>query len=96
MTLGELAEVRLSAQLGTGYSWKWTDSGGFFEQAGSEKTVTSGEAKTGGRDTQVFLFRAVKPGEARLDFFYNQSWEASASPLKRFSVPVLIKPMGKN
>lgn len=76
---GAVLEVRLSAQLGTGYSWHVTaPAASILVQEGEPKTEpTPDGAKPmpGGPEIQVFRFTAKAAGKADLKLKYARGFE---------------------
>ncbi|PKL35468.1 MAG: hypothetical protein CVV44_21935 [Spirochaetae bacterium HGW-Spirochaetae-1] len=87
---GKILEVRLSAQMGTGYSWKWKMNDEFFTEEREQDIITAEKNKTGDVDIQVFRLRPLVSGETELEFILDRAWEKDKAPQKEFSVRVVI------
>jgi len=89
---GEEFEIRLSATASTGFIWRVGSVpelvetlGSTFEQPGQEPP------KPGAPATQVFRFRATRPGQAQLFFELKRAWENSPAQTHVVNVTVLGK-----
>jgi len=87
---GEVVEIRLLGQLGTGFSWKAAISSEYLEQVGSD-VLTGDKQETSGWDTQVFQFKALKEGSTNVKFQYKRHWEKKEIVKKEFNCTVTIK-----
>ncbi|MEO6114574.1 MAG: protease inhibitor I42 family protein [Sphingomicrobium sp.] len=91
--LGQLLEVRLPMQAGTGYSWAASSDTGNLEFIDQTTLHPWGGAPTvGGSQTQMFIYRAIGPGEAVLRFAYRRPWEGGVPPAKTVEQRVTIEP----
>jgi inhibitor of cysteine peptidase len=91
---GQLLEVRLPMQAGTGYSWAASGDGAsleFIDQATLHPW--GGAPSVGGSQTQMFIYRAIAPGEAMLRFAYRRPWEGGVPPAKTVEQRVTIGPL---
>lgn len=88
---GQLLEVRLPMQAGTGYSWAASGDGGSLEFIDQTTLHPWGGAPTvGGSQTQMFIYRAIAPGEAVLRFAYRRPWEGGVPPAKMVEQKVTV------
>lgn len=76
---GSTVEVRLPAQLGTGFSWTLTAPEG-VEQVG--EPVTRGGGTPGAGETQVFTLRATAIGRHVVTFTYGQPFAGGEKATK--------------
>jgi len=90
-SVGDVFEVRLKAQLGTGYGWKVVSDNRELKQLGDPEQTPSDEVKVGGFNYQIFRFRAVRRGKSVLKMDYVQPWEKDFPPAKTFSVTVQVE-----
>lgn len=88
---GEVLEVRLPAQLGTGFGWKVVSAGTNLALKGEPEQVPGGSGKPGGPELQSFKFKAGEKGESELTLQYAEDWKKDAKPLKDFKVTVNVK-----
>ncbi|MBP7737784.1 MAG: protease inhibitor I42 family protein [Spirochaetes bacterium] len=88
---GEILEVRLPAQLGTGFGWKVLSAGTNLAQKGEPEQVSGGGEKPGGPELQSFKFKAGEKGESELTLQYAEGWKKDAKPLRDFRVTVNVK-----
>jgi len=72
LSLKDTFRVALPAQMGTGYSWQWRESGA-FELIGQR--VQQHKSKPGVSEEQVFLLRPLKKGSVKIVFTYQRPWE---------------------
>jgi len=89
---GDMFEIRLKARLGTGYSWKNIFTGEALEFSEEPVIEKAGESKPGSDEYMVFRFRALKAGEAVIEFHYIRPWEKNSPPQKKRTVSVRISP----
>lgn len=83
--------LKLEAQLGTGYGWEIAElDKDRLEPAGPPTLDTTSKETVGRRETQVFVFKPLKPGTAVLKLRYVRPWEKPAKPQKTFTVTVNI------
>ena len=86
-------EVRLEAQLGTGYSWSVAKlDEKRLERAGEPSVESTGEGRPGSKETQVFRFRTKAQGRSTLELEYSRPWEKDARPLRTFRVVLEVAP----
>jgi inhibitor of cysteine peptidase len=88
---GQLLEVRLPMQAGTGYSWAASGDGASLEFIDQTTLHPWGGAPTvGGTQTQMFIYRAIAPGDAVLRFAYRRPWEGGVPPAKLIEQQVTV------
>jgi inhibitor of cysteine peptidase len=88
---GQLLEVRLPMRAGTGYSWAASGDGANLEFIDQTTLHPWGGAPSvGGTQTQMFIYRAIAPGEAVLRFAYRRPWEGGVPPAKTVEQTVTI------
>jgi predicted secreted protein len=93
VTAGGILEVRLSAQLGTGYGWHITDPAeAVLAKEGEPKTEPAPEGKPmpGGPEIQVFRFTAKAAGKADLKLQYFREFEAGKKPLRTATFHIVV------
>lgn len=96
LSVGQMLQVRLRTQAGTGYAWRLTSVAKseaplrLLEQR-TEKSV--GERTLAG-DTEwsVFDFRANRSAETTLEFVYERPWETNVAPVKKYTLNVEVNP----
>lgn len=86
--LGATFEVRLPAQLGTGYSWALVPVAG-VEQVG--EPVTHGGGIPGGTQTQVFTLRTTARGRHMIVFTYGQPFNGGEKAAKTVRYTVVVE-----
>ncbi len=72
--------VRLEVQLGTGYSYQVVKLAPEVLAPVGEPTIEQGEGLPGGREFQVFRFRAVGSGTADLRLHYRRPFDPPETP----------------
>ena len=93
LQLGQLIEVRLPVQAGTGYSWFADDTSSKLEYIDESKYHPWGEPQLmGGKQTQMFIYRAIAPGAATLRFAYRRPWLPGEPPAQTAEQRVIIMP----
>lgn len=90
VTVGQRFEVRLKAQLGAGFSWSPRSDVPGLKLVATSVLSANGGPKVGGVETQVFVYEATAPGEAKLDFAYRRPWMKDSPPDKTMSFVVGI------
>ena len=91
VTAGGLITVSLEGNLTTGYSWSVDEiDPHHLVQEGEPQYERNSELKGAGEVT-IFTFKALKPGETRLQLVYMRPFEASKPPEKSFEVGIEIK-----
>lgn len=95
LTVGETLDLVLAENRTTGFRWELTAPG----QPVAIVDRDSYEAATGppGRPgSHTWVFRAVEPGEGRLELAYRRSWEGDRPAARSFSLSlrVVAKPAG--
>ncbi len=88
---GEILEVKLPAQLGTGFGWKVASAGKNLARKGEPEQVSSGGEKPGGPELQSFKFKAGDKGVSELTLQYAEGWKKDVKPLKDFKLTVNVK-----
>ncbi len=86
--LGATFEVRLPAQLGTGYSWSLVPVAG-VEQVG--EPITRNGGTPGATETQVFTLRTTAKGRHAVAFTYGQPFAGGQKDAKRVRYTVVVK-----
>lgn len=92
----EALEISIASNPTTGYTWDIAD----FE--GSEVLAVAGEPRymsdpqkdpgiVGSGGSQIFSFKALKKGEAKLVFEYTRPWEKNTAPARKYTVRVIVR-----
>ena len=87
---GDIFEVRLEVQFGTGFSWSLTELPSSIEPVGEPEQIKKGEKKPGAYEYQVFRYRALSEGEIELHYVYEQPWEKGDPPAERVNFTIKI------
>lgn len=92
LAVGQKLLVKLSAQLGTGYSWSLVgDAGPEFASIDAGES-DGGKTVPGAAETQTFGFEARAAGTRELQFAYRRQWEKDAPAAKTFSIKATVTP----
>lgn len=89
--VGDRLEVRLSAQLGSGWSWQPPASVGPTLRLVGNTQTTGGTPSEGGTDLQVFAFEAAARGAFDLVFVYVRPFVSGDPPKKRASYRIQVR-----
>ncbi len=85
--------VELPANRTTGYSWAVSATAGSVLERDGEplylEQVPPGRVGAGG--TEVWRFRATRPGRQSLRFEYRRPWEKSVAPAKVVTYEVIVQ-----
>lgn len=87
---GEIVEIRLNAQLSTGYSWKIKENKNLI-QKGKTEVITERKDLVGGIDIQVFKLLAENIGIGFIEFAYIRPWDSTKKSEKSFKINVIIE-----
>ena len=88
---GQLLKIELEANATTGYIWELSDSvnKGVLNRIGKYRYIRNSR-RIGSGGIQLFRFRGIKKGQARLVFEYRRPWEKEESPARRYTVRVIV------
>lgn len=89
LATGRLLKLRLPTRPSTGFVWEVTQMDGSLLEELDGETEPPLDAVVG-EATHVRRFIPAGTGRARLELVYRRPWEKSASPLRRFSVEVVV------
>ncbi len=88
---GNLIELALEMQAGTGYLWEFQRlDGEHFAIVQSQTRPLADQTRVGGPMLQVWRLQTKAPGEARLSLDYLRPWEGRARAVKHFQIKVHI------
>jgi predicted secreted protein len=83
--------IRLSARLGTGYSWQVAQRDAACLAEGAPAGVERSPSQPpGAPEYQVFTFQPIKACLTHLELDYARSWEKTAKPAKVFAIDIEI------
>ena len=91
---GDVIRISLESNITTGYTWEnadKVDSEVLALDANDYVSDPNPEELDGVGGRTVIVYRALKPGEAKIDLVYLQSWAPSEFDTK-FSVTVVVSP----
>lgn len=94
VTIGSAVEIDLSASFGSGFSWVLEPLAAqgplVFLGTHDRRGNATPSGITGGRDIQIFSFRAEAAGTATLVFDYKRPWMKSEAPreIRRITIEV--------
>lgn len=89
---GQVIELALKEQAGTGYTWEFRrlDSRHFQVLHTATRSLAQ-PRRVGGPILRVWQLKALAPGVARLSLDYLRPWEGRARAVKHFTVTVHIR-----
>jgi inhibitor of cysteine peptidase len=88
---GALLEVKLPTTAGTGYTWQIVKNNP--EQLvlqGRSQIIRPDKKIVGGKQTQVFRFKAEWLGSSELEIVYRRPFEKGKAPAKTFSATIIV------
>jgi len=89
---GEVFELSLDEQGGTGYTWEFNRfDNKRFQVMGAETRHLADLPRVGGPVLRVWRLKAKAPGLSRLSLDYLRPWEGRAKAVKHFEVKVRIQ-----
>jgi predicted secreted protein len=95
LSQGQALAVRLDANITTGYSWEITQATGPALQQQGEPQYQQDDAgqtpRVGAGGTQIFRFKAAAAGQTTLQLSYRRPWEKDVTPIKTFTLQVVVK-----
>lgn len=83
---GEVLEIRLKAQFGTGYRWELAKTNKKRLKLTGQTVETSAVGQESSPEIQVFRFEARSAGSFYLKLVYVRPWEKGVDPSKTFSL----------
>ena len=86
---GAPLHIKLSAQLGTGFSWKAPTTTVLKLQSATIAPTVG--ATPGSAEIQVFEFLAASIGKETIVLPYRQPWQSDVPPVKEFRIEVEVK-----
>lgn len=88
---GQLLEIHLEGQGGTGYQWTRTGTpAGVLVAEGPAEIIQAQDARPGQAHEEIWRFRGDKPGTELLTLEYRRQWENTA-PVRTLSVQVTVR-----
>jgi predicted secreted protein len=89
---GEVIELALEEQAGTGYTWEFDHlDQNHFQVVRTETRSLAARPPVGGPVLKVWQLQTKAPGEVRLSLDYLRPWEGRAKAVKHFEVKVRIQ-----
>lgn len=89
---GEVIELALKEQAGTGYTWEFDRlDKNHFQVVRTETKRLAPQPPVGGPVLKVWQLRTKAPGEAKLRLDYLRPWEGRAKAVEHFEVMVHIR-----
>ena len=85
--------IPLESNPTTGYRWQLIEplDGRIVEFVGSEYKGQEGERKGAGGE-EIFAFRAVSQGTAKISLGYMRWWESNRPPIQTQTFTVIVRP----
>ncbi len=89
--VSETFELKLSAVMASGFSWSIADSA-FMKFVSLDTTFTIANSdREGDPELQVFRFRGIEKGEAKIHFIHIRPWRKTDPPTKEKWYDVIIQ-----
>ncbi len=89
---GEIIDLALKEQAGTGYIWEFHRlDEKHFQVVHTETKSLSDQNRVGGPRLQVWRLKTIEPGDATLSLDYLRPWEGRTKAVKHFEVRVCIQ-----
>ncbi len=89
--VGEVIELALEEQGGTGYTWEFNKlDEKHFQVLNNETRHPAGRPLIGGPVLKVWHLKTIAPGDANISLDYLRPWEGRAKAVKHFQVNVHI------
>jgi predicted secreted protein len=89
--IGEVIELALEEQAGTGYKWEFDRlDEKHFQVVHTETKSLADRNMVGGPMLQVWRLKTIGPGDATLSLDYLRPWEGRAKAVNHFEVKVHI------
>ena len=93
LAVGQLLEIRVQMQGGTGYSWEAGDPPDCLQFVGQHTLHPfMGEGMPGASQTVMFIYRAVQPGRGSVRLAYHRPWEGGIPPARTVDQQVTVGP----
>ena len=93
LRVGEIFQVELPGQAGTGYSWYLDNlDSHYLELVSHETRQASPERMAGGPLLYLWRFKAKKEGQTQLKLAYYRMWEGIGTAPKHFLLHITIGP----
>jgi inhibitor of cysteine peptidase len=90
-TVGDVVEVQLPAQMGTGFSWQMRmPNSGAVTSLGSPALRSQQGTQPGGGEIEVFRMKVRTKGVTTLRFEYRRPWEKDKPAAKSFAVTIRV------
>jgi predicted secreted protein len=91
LKVGAILQIELPTRGGTGYSWLVEANGAPYLKLMAEATQSVGEPHPGSPLTQVWRFKAEKPGVCEVKMAYFRPWEGVGKAVDHFRLKLLVK-----
>jgi inhibitor of cysteine peptidase len=88
---GAMMSVELKGFGGTGYLWQVAANDPTKLELNSTSTEVADKRQTGGPRYFIFCFKALSPGDVRLQINYLRPWEKNKPPAEKFGIDVQIR-----
>jgi predicted secreted protein len=89
---GEVIELTLPGQAGTGYIWEFLHlNRDYFQVLQTETKSLSNPNRVGGPMLQIWRLKTLAPGTANLTLDYLRPWEGRSQAVKHFALQVRIQ-----
>ncbi|MBP6216680.1 MAG: protease inhibitor I42 family protein [Luteimonas sp.] len=95
LAVGQVLEIALEGNAGTGYAWEFEADGApqlqrAPAQPAPDAVQADGPRLVGGPTTQRWHFRAEQPGATTVKLVYRRPWEKDVAPAREASFAVVV------
>lgn len=90
---GTVFSIELKSNPTTGYQWQVKELNKYFLELESSTFIPALNENTnivGSGGVELWSFKAIKPGQTSISFFYSRSWE-NKKPIQKKTFNVFIK-----
>lgn len=88
---GNILEIRLKSQPGTGFTWRLINVDMMKLQFIGQSIEETTQEVSGGIEYQVFQFKAIASGKLELELHYSRPFEKEKPPARVFRINVNVK-----
>jgi predicted secreted protein len=91
LKVGDILQIELPSRGGTGYSWFAEANGAPYLKLMFEAAQQVGQSHPGSPVTQVWRFKAAKPGATEINLVYYRPWEGVGKAADHFRLRLLVE-----
>jgi inhibitor of cysteine peptidase len=90
LRIGQVIELRLKQNPGTGFAWQVAQSGAPACRIAEDRFVPPSPASPGRPGTRVWRIEGVAAGICALAFAYARAWETGVPPASTYTLTVRV------